>query len=98
MQLLQQHPWKGNIRELRNVLERASIVTEGSTILAEHLPYEIQSQDKKTSESLSLSSVEKQHIQKVLEYTKGNKTRAAECLGIGLTTLYRKMEEYQISK
>jgi two-component system NtrC family response regulator len=98
LKLLLQHSWKGNIRELRNVLERASILTEGGKILPQHLPYEIQSQDKKKSESLSLSSVEKTHIQKVLEYTKGNKTKAAECLGIGLTTLYRKMEEYHISK
>jgi two-component system, NtrC family, response regulator len=96
--LLQQHHWKGNIRELRNVLERASILAEDSEILPEHLPYEIQKQDKKTSQSLSLASVEKHHIQKVLEYTKGNKTKAAEYLGIGLTTLYRKMEEYHIPK
>jgi Response regulator containing CheY-like receiver, AAA-type ATPase, and DNA-binding domains len=98
LKLLQQHAWKGNIRELRNVLERASILTESNTILPEHLPYEIQSQDKKNTESLSLASVEKNHIQKVLEYAKGNKTKTAECLGIGLTTLYRKMEEYHIPK
>lgn len=98
LQLLQQNTWKGNIRELRNVLERASILTEGSEILPEHLPYEIQKQNKKGSESLSLASVEKDHIKKVLDYTKGNKTKTAELLGIGLTTLYRKMEEYQISK
>lgn len=98
LKLLQRHSWKGNTRELRNVLERASILTENSEILPEHLPYEIQKQDKSISESLSLASVEKNHIQKVLHYTKGNKTRAAGCLGIGLTTLYRKMEEYHISK
>jgi two-component system, NtrC family, response regulator len=98
LQLLQQYPWKGNIRELRNVLERASILTDGIEILPQHLPYEIQKQDKATSESLSLATVEKNHIQKVLQYAKGNKTKTAECLGIGLTTLYRKMEEYHISK
>lgn len=98
LQLLQQHPWKGNIRELRNVLERASILTDSTEILDQHLPYEIQKQNKTTSANLSLASVERNHIQKVLQYAKGNKTRAAECLGIGLSTLYRKMEEYQISK
>jgi two-component system, NtrC family, response regulator len=95
LQLLQQHAWKGNIRELRNVLERATIMTDGNTILPEHLPFDIQKQDKGAA-SLTLASVEKDHIQKVLRYTKGNKTKTAVLLGIGLTTLYRKMEEYKI--
>lgn len=94
--LLQQHTWKGNIRELRNVLQRASILAEGDLILPAQLPYEIQKQQKDAN-NLSLASVEKNHIQKVLQYTKGNKTKAAQLLGIGLTTLYRKMEEYTIS-
>jgi DNA-binding NtrC family response regulator len=95
LQLLQQHHWKGNIRELRNVLERAVILADGPAILPEHLPYEIQKQHT-GADSLSLASVEKNHIQKVLQYTKGNKTKTAVLLGIGLTTLYRKMEEYRI--
>lgn len=94
--LLQQHTWKGNIRELKNVLQRASILAEEDTILPAHLPFEIQKQQKDGS-GLSLASVEKNHIQKVLQYAKGNKTKAAGLLGIGLTTLYRKMEEYTIS-
>ena len=95
LQLLQHYSWKGNIRELRNVMERATILADGNTILPEHLPYEVQKQDN-NSTSLTLSSVEKNHIQKVLQYAKGNKTKAAALLGIGLTTLYRKMEEYKI--
>lgn len=95
LQLLQHHAWKGNIRELRNIMERATILAEGDSILSEHLPFEIQQQDQ-SSGHLTLVSVEKSHIQKVLQYTKGNKTKAAIVLGIGLTTLYRKMEEYQI--
>lgn len=98
LSLLQQHAWKGNTRELRNVLERASILAEGLEILPEHLPYEIQKQDITNTNNLSLASVEKNHIQKVLLHTNGNKTKTAEYLGIGLTTLYRKMEEYHISK
>ncbi len=93
LQLLQRHSWKGNIRELRNVLERASIMAEGDTILPEHLPFDIQKQDKGSS-NLTLASVEKDHIQKVLRHTNGNKTKTAVLLGIGLTTLYRKIEEY----
>jgi DNA-binding NtrC family response regulator len=93
--LLQQHPWKGNIRELRNVLERATIMADGDTLLPEHLPFDIQKQSAGAG-SLSLASVEKDHIQKVLRHTGGNKTKTAVLLGIGLTTLYRKMEEYGI--
>jgi two-component system, NtrC family, response regulator len=98
VQLLQHHSWKGNIRELRNVMERATILTDGRIILPEHLPYEIQQQNNNSTGNLSLSSVEKKHIEKVLQHTHGNKTKAAEYLGIGLTTLYRKMEEYMIPK
>ena len=98
LKLLQEHSWRGNIRELSNVLERAVILADGKEILPEHLPYEIQTRDKTSSANLSLASVEKIHIEKVLDHTRGNKTKAAEFLGIGLTTLYRKMEEYHISK
>ncbi|MFN4315677.1 MAG: sigma-54-dependent transcriptional regulator [Chitinophagaceae bacterium] len=96
MRLLQQHQWKGNIRELKNILERACILADDNTIEPEHLPFEIQNSTK--SNDLSLSAVENQHIRKVLAVTAGNKTRTAEILGIGLTTLYRKMEEYGIEK
>jgi two-component system NtrC family response regulator len=96
LQLLQQHTWKGNIRELRNVLERATVMADGDTILPGHLPFEIQKQST-TASCLTLASVERDHIQKVLRYTNGNKTKTAVLLGIGLTTLYRKMEEYGLS-
>ncbi|WP_276504868.1 sigma-54-dependent transcriptional regulator [Terrimonas pollutisoli] len=98
LKLLQRYRWKGNVRELRNVIERATILVDGKEVLPEHLPYEIQRQNEQSATNLTLASVEKIHIQKVLHYTRGNKTRAAEHLGIGLTTLYRKMEEYHISK
>ena len=85
---MQQYSWHGNIRELRNVMERAVILSEGNTILPEQLPYEIQRQNDDLKNSLSLSSVEKKHIEKVLQHTKGNKTKAAEYLGIGLDNSY----------
>ncbi|MBA4196983.1 MAG: sigma-54-dependent Fis family transcriptional regulator [Chitinophaga sp.] len=97
LQALQQHEWKGNIRELKNVIERAAILTDGKEILKEHLPYELQHTGNNTTDSLLLAAIEKQHIQKVLQHTKGNKTETARLLGIGLTTLYRKIEEYQIN-
>ena len=96
MQLLQSYNWKGNIRELKNVIERATILADGTEILPEHLPYEIQKQNGANSHELSLASVEKQHIQKILQHTNGNKSKAARLLEIGLATLYRKLEEYSI--
>jgi len=98
MTLLQQYAWRGNIRQLRNVIERAVILCDRDRILPEDLPYEIQKRQGSQAHSLSLMSVEKKHIEKVLSHTKGNKTRAADLLGIGLTTLYRKLEEYHIEK
>ncbi|MBC7873204.1 MAG: sigma-54-dependent Fis family transcriptional regulator [Ferruginibacter sp.] len=97
LQLLHQYSWRGNIRELKNVLERAAILTEGTEVLAEHLPYEIQKQNTVAQHELSLAMVEREHIQKILQHTNGNKAKAARLLEIGLATLYRKMEEYSIA-
>lgn len=96
LQLLRSYSWKGNIRELKNVLERAVILVEGDEVLPSDLPYEIQQQAGAVNGSLSLAAIEKEHIRKILLSTKGNKTRAARVLEIGLATLYRKMEEYQL--
>lgn len=96
---LQQHDWKGNIRELKNIMERAVILAEGTELTIESLPIELQSTNLNTQGTLSafdLASVEKLHIQRVLNHTKGNKTETAKLLNIGLTTLYRKIEEYKI--
>src|SRR5262249_23927419 len=97
LQLLQHYSWKGNIRELKNVIQRAVILVDGPEILPEHLPYEIQRQNNDALNDLSLAAIEKQHIQKILHHTKGNKAKAARLLEIGLATLYRKMDEYQIA-
>ena len=94
---LQPQEWKGNIRELKNVIERAVILTDGPELKAEHLPLDIQQSLSESSSSFDLTDIERSHIQKVLNHTKGNKTKAAELLGIGLTTLYRKLEDYKIS-
>lgn len=96
---LQQHDWKGNIRELKNVLERAVILADGPELTLLNLPLELQTTHvtPQTLSAFDLASVEKLHIQRVLNHTKGNKTETARLLNIGLTTLYRKIEEYQIS-
>ncbi|RNL94542.1 sigma-54-dependent Fis family transcriptional regulator [Sinomicrobium pectinilyticum] len=93
---LQQHHWKGNIRELRNIVERAIILAETEVLEAELLPMDFYFSRylAKNASVLSLKEVEQNHIQNILEYVNGNKTKAAKLLGIGLTTLYRKMEEY----
>jgi len=98
LKLLQQHNWKGNIRELKNVIERACILVDGNELTVESLPLELQAVNNKQSSlsDFSLENVEKRHIQRVLNYTKGNKTETARLLNIGLTTLYRKIEEYGI--
>ena len=95
---LQQHDWKGNIRELKNVMERAVILASDSRLTVGSLPLDLQTTNYK-SQALSafdLASVEKLHIQRVLNHTKGNKTETAKLLNIGLTTLYRKIEEYKL--
>jgi DNA-binding NtrC family response regulator len=98
---LQNHEWKGNIRELKNVMERAVILATGSQLTVESLPLELQTNGDRSHATLSafdLASVEKLHIQRVLNHTKGNKTEAAKLLNIGLTTLYRKIDEYGLDK
>lgn len=99
LEALQQYAWPGNIRELRNAMERAVILCTQPAIQLNDLPYEVQQQGIVTQEgstALDLATVEKLHIQRVLQHTKGNKTKTAELLGIALTTLYRKMTEYEI--
>jgi transcriptional regulator with PAS, ATPase and Fis domain len=93
---LENHSWKGNIRELKNVIERSTILTDNIAISPHELIIEFNSSTQDDNLSLDLASIEKLHIRKVLDFAKGNKTKAAEILGIGLTTLYRKMEDYMI--
>lgn len=103
LEALEQQPWKGNIRELRNVIERSLIVCESERLDVADLPLDIQNthyeqSDETTPGSFELSAMERRHIARVLEYTKGNKTEAARLLKIGLTTLYRKSKntEYNL--
>ena len=98
LQALQAHSWKGNIRELRNVIERAVILCENEQLTNDLLPFNFQytSGQGVSAGTFKLHDVEKTHIQNVLHYTKGNKTKTAELLGIGLTTLYRKIQEYDL--
>lgn len=96
LEALQQYNWPGNIRELKNVIERSVILENGNELTTSTLPFNMQHAADAKSSSFELAVVEKQHIQKVLQHTNGNKTETARLLGIGLTTLYRKIEEYHL--
>ena len=97
LEALKKHVWKGNIRELRNVVERSVILCEGATLTGEDLPFDFNLHNSPVNSGVfDLKQLEKSHIKRVLDHTKGNKTKAAALLGIGLTTLYRKLEEYHI--
>ena len=84
------------------MIERSLIVCDGECLDVSDLPLEIQNShyehsDEAAPGSFELSTMERRHIVRVLEFTKGNKTEAARLLKIGLTTLYRKIEEYKLS-
>ncbi|NII23995.1 sigma-54-dependent Fis family transcriptional regulator [Pseudoflavitalea sp. X16] len=106
LEQLQRHNWKGNIRELKNTMERAVILADGPQLTVENLPVELQHNTNAMTNgeadhslsAFSLASMEKLHIQRVLNHTKGNKTETARLLNIGLTTLYRKIEEYGLGR
>jgi len=93
--VLTQHMWKGNVRELKNVIERVVILADNGVIETELLPVEFRSAYIE-KDALDLESIEQQHIFKVLHHTHGNKTEAARLLNIGLTTLYRKLDHYKL--
>jgi len=96
---LLQHDWRGNIRELKNVMERAVILASSKELDLADLPLEFRQPGysrQPAGSTFNLGTVEKLHIRRTLAHVRGNKADAAKLLGIGLTTLYRKIEEYQL--
>lgn len=93
---LDDHPWKGNIRELKNIIERAVILAGDGQLTIQHLPQDFFSPSSSNGPitNFDLASVEYAHIKKVLQFTNNNKAEAARLLNIGVATLYRKIEEY----
>jgi len=97
MQILEQYPWPGNIRELRNVIERATILAEGDFIGVRHLPPLLVTRGEETLPTMTLTpgttvdEAERRLIVLTLDHTRNNKTRAAEILGISLKTLHNKL-------
>jgi len=96
------YSWPGNIRELRNCVERAVALARFDELMVEDLPEQIR--QYKTSHVLvaaddpealvTLGEVEKRYVQRVMEAVRGNKRQAARILGLDRTTLYRKLEKY----
>ncbi len=95
IQLLEKHFWKGNIRELKNVIERCVILSDETELTANLLPLDFNLHEA-TGQPLTLADAEKQHILRVLALAQGNKTKAAKLLDIGLTTLYQKIKDYSL--
>ncbi|MGA9121272.1 MAG: sigma-54 dependent transcriptional regulator [Bacteroidota bacterium] len=93
MRALGGYPWKGNVRELENVMERAVILSRGGTIHLHHLPEEFQTFAGSESRIVSLEELERQHIVRVLRVTR-DLEEAASILGIDPATLWRKRKKY----
>jgi two-component system response regulator HydG len=90
--------WPGNVRELQNVIERAVALCSGSIIQPEDLPNALRKGTPKPNgydDIHPLEEIERKYILAALEMTKGDKRLAAEKLNIGLTSLYRKLKEYE---
>jgi DNA-binding NtrC family response regulator len=100
--ILTSYSWPGNVRELENAIERATTLARGSTLAPDDLPERVRSHGasaafiaRSSQQSLSLHEVERDYILETLRKTGGNKTRAAEILGLDRKTLYRKLEEFR---
>ena len=100
MRALMSRQWRGNVRELENVIERAVIFAEHEQICLADLPFESQGIDDDSGEDLkdALRHFERQHINSSLQRHNYNKADVAAQLGIGLSSLYRKLEELEIPK
>ena len=103
MRVLLGYPWPGNVRELRNALERAVALSQGPEIRVDDLPPRIREAERTTmrvagaaEKLLSLRALEREYILEVMRQAGGNKTRAAEILGMDRKTLYRKLHEFEL--
>lgn len=96
LKFLLAYSWPGNMRQLKKVLQRMVLMSDDAVITENDLPLELLVQDHEAPQTFNLAEVEKHQIVKVLAHTGGQKQQAAELLGIGLATLYRKLKEYGI--
>ncbi len=101
IRLLLNYPWPGNVRELENTVERAAILAETDVIHSHDLPDKLRTPSAAAvanidSNGMTLEELEREHIKRVLEKVDGDKARAAQALGIHLSTLYRKVQRYRL--
>lgn len=100
MAALQAHQWPGNIRELQNLVERFKVLVDGPVIQLEDIPHSLtgEAEESEAEQPLTtflLDQIEKKHILRVLHHFKGNKTKAANSMGITVKTLYNKLATYE---
>ncbi len=101
MKLLLGYAWPGNVRELENTIERAAILAETDVVHSHDLPDKLRSNALPPGAEMditntTLDDLEREHIKRVLTKVEGNKDRAAQMLGIHVSTLYRKMQRYRL--
>ena len=99
--LLEQYAWPGNVRELQNAVKHGAVLSRGSAVAPEHLPEELTQPTLRLVSSrdevvplVTLAEMERRHVLRVLEACHGQQTDAARVLGIGRTTLWRKLKGY----
>ena len=101
LRFLIEYDWPGNVVELRNTLEGMVILSSGDLLTSEDIPDYIKKRQREellgVKVGMSMEEVEKILIQETLKFTRFNKTRAANILGISLRTLYRKIEQYDLA-
>jgi len=101
MRLLMNYRWPGNVRELENTIERAAILAETDVIHTHDLPEKlhdalpVNGNDSDTP-GMTLEELEREHMRRILNQVKGDKVKAAQILGIHLSTLYRKVQRYRL--
>jgi DNA-binding NtrC family response regulator len=102
LRVLSSYSWPGNVRQLRNVLESAVLLADGDILQASHMPMELLTREEMPAVEehvpmMTLSELERKHIQRVLNASSGQMNVAAEILGIHRNTLRRKLSEYGIT-
>jgi DNA-binding NtrC family response regulator len=101
MRLLMNYRWPGNVRELENTIERAAILAETDVIHTHDLPEKLHDAlpangNESGTPGMTLEELEREHLRRVLSQVKGDKVKAAQLLGIHLSTLYRKVQRYRL--
>ena len=98
LKLLMSYGWPGNVRELENAIERALILEDGDSLLPRSFSWFVEGKRAEKTDAddkiYNLSELEKQHIMRVLDETRGHKSQTASLLGIDRKTLYQKIKKY----